>query len=883
MRNKRCYRFWLCFTLLCWLSLTMKAQNINVSPRLLSFPNTTIGTTSAPLTVTINNNQTGTLTISGMQLSAPYAQTNNCGSTVAPNASCTVSVTFSPTAVKYYSSSLTITDSAGNSPQVISLTGNGVKSTVSYTPPTGGLYFYNQIVFTPSTPQPVTVKNIGSTTLTFNSITSSPDYPYTTNCGNGAGGGTLAAGASCTIQVEFDPQAIGKRTANLAISESADASAILIPLQGTGISGTPGPSVAVTPSAPCIQPSATEQFAAIVTSESNTAVNWLVDNVAGGNSTVGTITANGLYTAPPYSGSHIVKAVSQASSSVSGTSAISVTASPTFEIYPFVSSIPTGGQQTFQAQQCLVPDTGPNVTYTVDNIAGGNASVGTITNSGVYTAPATPGKHTVRVTDSTLNKTSGAVVTAFTSITADFNSRANTTASVPAGMFGYGRGEGLRGTSDRGLLTQGGFTEARISAQIANVYATQTPDWTKIDPMIQAIQATGQHALIQLNQSPVWLQPTTGKCANSVYAAPTNISQWAEITAAYVAHFDSKFPNVVQDYEIWNEPNATGMCTTLNQMNTYMSIYAAAAPAMKAQAAQDGLPIRIGGPVLSGYSQTWISTLLSNTSTAPYVDFVSYHQYFFGQSQLEAKWDQYNGVPSLYEMTQDPSVGAFANYKKTLAQVALGKQPGGASTPIYVTEFNTNWSFFKDCCRNDSTYAPIWNSLYITDMLDSVYNGSAHGPNKLYYFAGSAYPYFCLIGVKDTNMDCLYSAGATPVAYPQYFAYQLFGGSNYLGLSAGGYMAKSISTPTGGGGLATTAFYTSTQDSIVIINPTATAYPQITVTFANPGFSDAQGTLYQIQNGSQITSTPISFSSQGTSRTTTIEVPPYSVQAVAFK
>ena len=304
---------------------------------------------------------------------------------------------------------------------------------------------------------------------------------------------------------------------------------------------------------------------------------------------------------------------------------------------------------------------------------------------------------------------------------------------------------------------------------------------------------------------------------------------------------------------------------------------------MKTQAAQDGATIRIGGPVISGYSQLWISTLLTNTSTAPYVDFVSYHQYFFGQSQLEAKWDQYTGVPSLYEMTQDPSVGAFANYNKTLAQVALGKQPGGASTPIYVTEFNSNWAFFKDCCRSDSTYAPVWNSLYITDMLDSVYNGSAHVPNKLYYFAGSAYPYFCLIGVQDANMDCLYSSGATPVPYPQYYAYQLFGGANYLGLSAGGYMAKSISTPTGGGGLATTAFYTSTQDSIVIINPTATSYPQITVTFANPGFSDAQGTLYQIQNGSQINSTPISFSSQGTNRTATIEVPPYSVQAIAFK
>ncbi|XBH20129.1 choice-of-anchor D domain-containing protein [Telmatobacter sp. DSM 110680] len=873
----------MCITILCSLSLISRAQNISVSPRLLAFPNTTMGTTSAPLTVTINNNQTSTLTIASIQVAAPYAETNNCGSTVAPNTTCTVAVKFSPTAVKYYSSSLTITDSAGNSPQVISLTGNGVKSTVSYTPPTGGIYFYNQIVSTPSTPQPVTIKNIGSTSLTFNSIISTADYPYTTNCGNGAGGGTLAAGASCTIEVEFDPQAIGKRTTNLTISESADATAIMIPLQGTGISGTPGASVAVTPSAPCVQPSATEQFAAIVTSESNTGVNWLVDNVAGGNSTVGTITANGLYTAPPYVGSHIVKAVSQASNSVSGSSAISVNSSPTFEIYPFVASIPTGGQQTFQAQQCLVPDSGPNVSYTVDNIAGGNSTVGTITNNGVYTAPPTPGKHTIRVTDSTLNKSSGAVVTAFTSITADFNSRANTTAVVPSGMFGYGRGESLRGTSDRELLTQGGLSEARISALISTVYATQTPDWTKIDPMIEAIQSAGQHALIQLNQSPSWLQPTSGRCANSVYAAPTNISEWAQIAAAYVAHFDSKFPNVVQDYEIWNEPNATGMCTTLNQMNTYMNIYAAAAPAMKTQAAEDGATIRIGGPVISGYSQVWISTLLSNTSTAPYVDFVSYHQYFFGQSQLEAKWDQYTGVPSLYEMTQDPSVGAVANYNKTLAQVALGKQPGGASTPIYVTEFNSNWAFFKDCCRSDNTYAPVWNSLYVTDMLDSVYNGSAHVPNKLYYFAGSAYPYFCLIGVQDPNMDCLYSAGATPVPYPQYYAYQLFGGSSYLGLSAGGYMAKSISSPTGGGGLATTAFYTSTEDSIVITNPTATSYPQITVTFANPGFSDAQGTLYQIQNGSQINSTPISFSSQGTSRTATIEVPPYSVQAVSFK
>ena len=85
--------------------------------------------------------------------------------------------------------------------------------------------------------------------------------------------------------------------------------------------------------------------------------------------------------------------------------------------------------------------------------------------------------------------------------------------------------------------------------------------------------------------------------------------QWAQIAVQYVTHMSGTFPGVVQDYEIWNEPNATGMCSTADHLKTYMAIYAAAAPAMKA-AAPAGTTIRIGGPVLSGYSQLWLSTLL---------------------------------------------------------------------------------------------------------------------------------------------------------------------------------------------------------------------------------------------------------------------------------
>jgi hypothetical protein len=859
----------------------LQAQQASITPKLIPFSNRPIGAPGSSVAITLTNGQSVTLNISGIHTSPPFSQTNNCGTSLAPATSCTISVSFAPTAAQFYTSTLTVADTSPGSPQTATLTGNGIVP-VTYTPKVGGYYFYNQIVSTPSTPQPVTITNNQSVPLTFSSIYSSGSYPFTTNCGNGAGGGTLAAGASCTVQVVFNPLALGKSTANLTIADSAPGSPIVIPLQGTGISGTPGPGVNVVPPAPCVQSSGTTQFSATVTGESNTAVTWDVDNITGGNATVGTITANGLYTAPSLSGTHRIKAISQVSSAVSGAAVITVSGTPVFEIYPYVASIPKGGQQTFQPQVCHVPDAEP-VTYTVDNIPGGNGTVGTVSSNGVYTAPAVAGKHTVRVTDPALNHTSGGVVTVFSTITADFGSRTNTSYPVPANMFGTGRGEGIHDAADRTLLTNGGLTVSRLDAEIPLVFATATPDWTKIDPLITSVQGSGGHAMLQLEHSPPWLQPTTGPCkGGNQYAAPTDVNQWAQIAAAYVAHMDSAFPGVVQDYEIWNEPNATGLCSSDNLTN-YIAIYAAAAPAMKAQAALDGTTIRVGGPVLAGYSALWLSTLLTNTSTAPYVDFVSYHQYLFGLSQLGVQWDQFTGNPSLYEETQDPSVGAFADYNKTLASVAAGMQPGGAQTPVYVTEFNTNWAFFKDCCRNDPTYAPVWNALYVTDMLDSVYNGSLKVPNKLIYFAGSAYPYFCAIGVLDTNMDCLYSAGATPVPYPQYYAFDLIASNQYLGLSGGGFMAKSISTPTGGGGLATTAFYTATQDAIVITNPTPTAYTQISVTFANPGFTNTQGTFYQIANGAAINSSAISFAKQGTSLVTTVDIPPYSVQAISLQ
>jgi Glycosyl hydrolases family 39 len=346
---------------------------------------------------------------------------------------------------------------------------------------------------------------------------------------------------------------------------------------------------------------------------------------------------------------------------------------------------------------------------------------------------------------------------------------------------------------------------------------------------------------------------------------------------------DASFPGLVQDYEIWNEPNTGSLCSS-NKQADYLTIYAAAAPLMKQQAAADGVSIRLGGPVTSYANVMFTQALLANTSTAPYVDFVSYHQYLYGNTELDVQWDSYNLAQSIYQVTQG---AAASNFNSISSILKSGKQPGGAQTPVFITEFNTNWTFAPDCCKNDPVYGPLWNALYISDLLNTVYSGTQAVPARLVYFAANAYPYFCLIGVPDQNSDCLNSSGATLEPYPQYYTFQLLGSNNYLGLMNGGYMAASITPATHQGGLVVTGFYNSTngspQDAIVIVNPTGTTYSQLPIVANNLGISSPQATLYQVVNGASINSSSVSLTQQGSGYTATIDVPPHSVQAISLK
>ncbi|PYV19688.1 MAG: hypothetical protein DMG21_00910 [Acidobacteria bacterium] len=100
-----------------------------LSPSSLSLGNQQVTTTSVAQPLTFSNTGQGPVTISSSTLSGAnpgdFAQSNNCGSTVAVGGSCTFNVTFSPTATGARSATLAVFDNASGSPQISSLSGTG--------------------------------------------------------------------------------------------------------------------------------------------------------------------------------------------------------------------------------------------------------------------------------------------------------------------------------------------------------------------------------------------------------------------------------------------------------------------------------------------------------------------------------------------------------------------------------------------------------------------------------------------------------------------------------------------------------------------------------------------------------------------------------------
>jgi hypothetical protein len=344
---------------------------LNADPASLAFARTPVGASTGAQTVTVTNSGTSAASVSGVSVTGDYRQTNNCSS-IAVNGSCTVNVTFAPTAGGSRTGSLTVTSNATDTPTTVALSGTGVDSSVNlaagqpasasssngvYAPgnmtdadastywesansafpqwgqvdlgqnwsvgkvvlrgartqtlsvlgstdgtnfstlvgsagytfdpsadnntvtipftaataryvrvnitantgwPAGqisdfqvylgsgggttgpaiatnqtSLSFGSQTVGRTGSALPVTVSNSGTGAAAISSIAATGDFAQTNTCGS-----SLAAGASCTVNVTFTPTATGSRTGTLSIASNAPGSPATVALTGTGVSSS---------------------------------------------------------------------------------------------------------------------------------------------------------------------------------------------------------------------------------------------------------------------------------------------------------------------------------------------------------------------------------------------------------------------------------------------------------------------------------------------------------------------------------------------------------------------------------------------------------------------------------------------------------------------
>jgi hypothetical protein len=207
----------------------------------LAFGNVPVGQTATKTVTVHNTGATNSLIISNAISSDPEfsaSSSGTCGAipiTLAPTASCTLAVAYTPNMVGTPSATLTLSDNATTSPQSVALSGTGI---VDLTTSVTSLAF-------PSV-------KIGATGVKAFSITNHQTQPVTLSenfsgpnasdfaITGGTCTATLAASSACTFTVTFTASALGTESATLSIADSPD------PLSPYAVALTTAPTIPAT-------------------------------------------------------------------------------------------------------------------------------------------------------------------------------------------------------------------------------------------------------------------------------------------------------------------------------------------------------------------------------------------------------------------------------------------------------------------------------------------------------------------------------------------------------------------------------------------------------------------------------------------------------------
>ena len=192
----------------------------------LSFGSEPLNTTSPAQTAILANPNPIAITITGPFASGDFTANSNCP-VIAAGGTCSMNVTFTPSAAGTRTGTLTVSGS-GVSPLSIPLNGTGTTSGIQVTP--AAINFGSQATGATSFGQTITIQNTGDAALTISNIATTGDFASSGSCS------TVPAGTGCSLTVMFAPTAVGTRTGSFTLTDNAggDDTSQIVTLSGIG-------------------------------------------------------------------------------------------------------------------------------------------------------------------------------------------------------------------------------------------------------------------------------------------------------------------------------------------------------------------------------------------------------------------------------------------------------------------------------------------------------------------------------------------------------------------------------------------------------------------------------------------------------------------------
>jgi hypothetical protein len=216
---------------------TAGTSQLQLSPTTVQFGTVDVGSTGTA-TVTVTNVGTAPVIFYGETATTGFtASAGTCppaGGSLAVGASCTVSVSFTPTAAGMATGTMSLSSSAGSQPLTVQLTATAAEASINVTP---GALNFGTITVGASGSLSLTVTDTGSAPLLNIASTISgsnaANFAVTAPCP-----AALQPGTSCTLSVSFTPTSAGADSSTLNLSSSAGSLPLTVQLTGNAIEGT---------------------------------------------------------------------------------------------------------------------------------------------------------------------------------------------------------------------------------------------------------------------------------------------------------------------------------------------------------------------------------------------------------------------------------------------------------------------------------------------------------------------------------------------------------------------------------------------------------------------------------------------------------------------